>query len=108
HLHLGLLGVLGDLAPHLDVALRYEVHPLQQVELDGLRKGGGAARREDAFEAGGPDHRARREPGLEELPSIVTSLHTRLRVSEDSLAGERGSKVRCLCLRTRPLSRETP
>jgi hypothetical protein len=78
-----LLRVVGDLASHLDVALRNEVHPLQQVDLGGLREDGRATRRENAFEAGGTDHRARREPGPEELPSIVPWVHTRLLVSED-------------------------
>ena len=79
-LDLGLLGVLGDLPPHLHVAFRDEVHPVQQVDAGGLGQGGRPARGQDALDTRGAGERAGREARLEELPSIVPSVHGHLLV----------------------------
>jgi hypothetical protein len=47
-----LLAVLGVQPAQLDIPLGDEVHPLQHLDLDGLRVSGRAPGREDPLEAG--------------------------------------------------------
>ncbi len=74
-LDLGLLGVLRDLPAHLHVAFRDEIHPVQEVQLGGLRPGRRPARVQDALETRGAGQCTRREARLDEVPSIVPSVH---------------------------------